>query len=88
MDEISLTVQRCLKRHLGLESTNEALDMTEELVRLGLDSMSAISLLVDIEQAFSITFPEDWLQPQTFKTGELLLTAVRELIAGRAAAAN
>ena len=79
MDEISLTVQRCLRRHLGLESTNEAIDMNEELVRLGLDSMSAIALLVDLEQACAITFPDDWLQPQTFKTGQLLLTAVRDL---------
>jgi len=88
MDEISRTVQRCLRRHLGLESTNEEIDMKEELVRLGLDSMSAISLLVEIEQTFSITFPEDWLQPQTFRTGELLLAAVRELVAGRAQAAG
>ena len=62
--------------------------MSTELVRLGLDSMSAISLLLDLEDAFKITFPRDMLDPKIFRTGDTLLAAVRRLVESRPGAAQ
>ena len=61
--------------------------MSTELVRLGLDSMSAISLLLDLEDAFKITFPRSMLDPKTFRTGDTLLAALRQLVESQPGAA-
>ncbi len=79
MDEIALTLERCLRRHLPLAPDDE-LDLSEELLLLGLDSMGAIALLLDLEEAFAIEFPREMLDPQIFHSGATLLEAVRGLV--------
>jgi acyl carrier protein len=85
MDELTRALQRCLRQHLPALPDGE-IDMTIELFLLGLDSMSAIALLLEVEEAFSITFPTGMLDPKVFRTGESLLAAVRELVASRSGA--
>jgi acyl carrier protein len=82
MDELNRTLQGCLRRHLPLAPEDD-LDMSEELLLLGLDSMGAIALLLDVEEAFAVEFPREMLDPKTFRTGETLLAAVREMVAAR-----
>lgn len=82
MDELTRTLHRCLRQHLPAVPEGE-IDMTIELFLLGLDSMSAIALLLEVEEAFAITFPTVMLDPKVFRTGETLLAAVRELVASR-----
>ena len=76
--EIDRTLQECLRRHLPPSSDPE-IDMSEELLLLGLDSMSAIGLLMDVEETFGIKFPDDMLDPEVFHSGATLAKAVREL---------
>ena len=76
MDEPTRMLQRCLRQHLP-KSLGKEIDMSTELVLLGLDSMSAISLLLDLEDAFKITF----------RTGDTLLAAVRRLVETQSGAA-
>ncbi|MDZ4863001.1 MAG: phosphopantetheine-binding protein [Gemmatimonadota bacterium] len=85
MDELTRTLQRCLRQHLPTAPEGE-IDVTIELFLLGLDSMSAIALLLEVEEAFAITFPTGLLDPKVFRTGETLLAAVRELVASRSGA--
>lgn len=82
MDDVTQTLHRCLRQHLRLAPGRE-LDLSADLVSQGLDSMSAIALLLELEQAFAITFPKAMLDPRTFRTGDTLLAAVRELVNGK-----
>lgn len=49
------------------------------LVDLGLDSMSAIDLVLDIEDRLGIVFPDELLVAETFETAMTLQTVVASL---------
>jgi acyl carrier protein len=57
------------------------IDMSVELVDYGLDSMVGIDLLVDLEKTFAITFPDEFVSPDTFRSGESLDAAIRSVLA-------
>jgi acyl carrier protein len=53
---------------------------TVSLPDLGLDSMSAIELVLDIEETFGAQFPEALLVRETFATFESLETVVSSMV--------
>ena len=53
-----------------------------DLYQLGLDSASAVALMLAIEERFSVTFTESLLSDKTFQTPGALLRAVQSLLAG------
>jgi len=53
---------------------------TVKLPDLGLDSMSAIELVLAIEDAFGTQFPEESLVRETFATIKSLETVVRSMV--------
>lgn len=79
--EIRPLVLATVRRHLRYLPETEGLDPSAELERLGLDSQSAISLLLELEQAFSIVFPDEMLTAATFRSSASLEEAVRSLLA-------
>ncbi len=54
--------------------------MDTELQALGLDSMGAINLLLDLEDSFDIAFPGSLLTEETFKTADSLSKAIQSLL--------
>lgn len=72
--EIPLTFQEILRAHLPYAEAGE-LGSSEELTTLGLDSMSIVQLLGDIEDSYGLELPDDILNEATFATvGSLWLT--------------
>jgi acyl carrier protein len=55
-----------------------------ELAQLGLDSMTAVAVLLDMEKTFGIRFPDDMLVEGTFRTAGKLKTAVELLLERKA----
>lgn len=53
---------------------------TVTLSELGLDSMSAIDLVIDIEDTFGMEFPADLLVRETFASFTALESAIRETV--------
>jgi acyl carrier protein len=73
-----------LRAHLpGLEST-ERLNGEMQLVQYGLDSMGTVTLLVDLESALDVQFPDGALVPETFETVALLWEQTHRLLTERA----
>ena len=64
----------------ALRSADEIADESD-LAALGLDSMSALNLLFDIEEEFSVEFPEEYLTAEVFSTPNSLASAIRRLSA-------
>jgi acyl carrier protein len=52
------------------------------LADLGLDSMTAIEVVVGVEEAFGVEFPEELLVRETFVTRAALEAAVRGMVSG------
>jgi len=79
MDDITTRFEQCLRRHLRLLKQN-SIDYAAELVQLGLDSMTAVALLLDMEKTFDIRFPDDMIAEDTFRTAGGLKKAVQQLL--------
>jgi acyl carrier protein len=57
--------------------------MTSNLYDLGLDSTGALNLLLELEEAFGVSFPEALLTDSTFETPAALRSALMRLIETR-----
>jgi acyl carrier protein len=66
--------------------TGEAVQLSDSLDNLGLDSMEVVSLLFDIEEKFNIEIPINANKDFEGKTVADLIQAVDQLIAARAKA--
>lgn len=78
MDDITLEFEQCLRRHLRLVKPG-SIDYAVELVQLGLDSMTAVAILLDMEKTFDIRFPDEMIAEDTFRTAGALKKAVQLL---------
>jgi acyl carrier protein len=76
MDDITTQFEEVLHRHLR---STKAINYDMELAQLGLDSMTAVAVLLDMEKAFNIRFPDDMLVEGTFRTAGRLKEAVQKL---------
>jgi len=83
MDDITIQFEECLRRHLR-SAKPTAISYDVELVQLGLDSMTAVAVLLDMEKTFGIRFPDDMLVEGTFRTAGRLKEAVQLLRARKA----
>jgi acyl carrier protein len=82
---MNTTIERlkvCMVEHLKFVQSVENINDDAELTRLGLDSMAAINLMIDIEDEFGITFPDALLTPETFRTAMTLSSAIEEMMGG------
>ncbi|HFC11229.1 MAG TPA: acyl carrier protein [Anaerolineae bacterium] len=69
-----------LSNHLKFSADDQPFPMDKKLEELGLDSMGAINLFLDLEDSFAITFPPALLTEETFRTATTLSNALSSLI--------
>jgi acyl carrier protein len=69
-----------LRRHLRYLADGAPLPAGASLRDLGLDSMAAVGLLLDLEDAFGMELPDASLTAGTFATAGTLWAAVRLLV--------
>ena len=72
-------VTEIVLRYLPTAPMGDTIDPDAPLTGFGLDSMSSISLLFDLEETLEITFPETWLERDTFSTLRAICCAVRAI---------
>ena len=82
-DPITQKIQEILRPHLRFLESGKPVPMDENLGKLGLDSMAAINLLFDLEQAFGVQIPDDLLTAETFETAASLEKTVRPVVAAK-----
>lgn len=68
-----------MRRHLKLADVDGDLDMNTDLDALGLDSQAALGLMLDLEEAFSVVFPNSMLNEETFATANSLWQGLSSL---------
>jgi acyl carrier protein len=78
MDDITIQFEEVLRRHLR-SAKPDPINYNIELAQLGLDSMTAVAVLLDMEKTFKICFPDHMLVEGTFRTAGRLKEAVQKL---------
>ena len=69
-----------LNRLVPYAGEQRDLPMSVELEVLGIDSMKAIDLLLEIEEQFQIAIPDDLLMRENFSTGDKIVSLVTSLM--------
>lgn len=79
-DQVTEKLLTVLSKHLRFTENARSIPMDKRLDELGLDSMGAVNLLLDLEDSFAISFPGSLLTEETFSTAANLHKAVYSLI--------
>jgi len=75
------TLKELAVEHIAALNSVGQVDVDSDLAELGLDSMSAMNLLLDMEDEFDVQFPEEYLTAEVFSTLATLATAILVLAA-------
>jgi len=76
---IPVAFEQLLKPHLPF-AVDASLEWDDDLAALGLDSMSIVQLLADIEDTYDIELPDDILNEATFATAGSLWQVLAGLL--------
>jgi acyl carrier protein len=79
--DIAARVLHVLRPHLGLLGDDQPIPPDVRLSTLGLDSVAAIQLVLDLEDEFGVTVPDDLLTTDLFADAGHLVAAVDRLVA-------
>jgi acyl carrier protein len=66
--------------HLKQIGDGDSLTMESNLYVLGLDSMAAVNLLLELEEVYGVVFPDAFLTESTFETPMALKSVIISLI--------
>lgn len=82
MDETRRTLITILRQFAPwITGSDEDFPMDSEMQTMGLDSMSAVSLIFELEAAFDITFTDEFLTYEVFRAPATIESAVHRLLA-------
>ena len=82
MDQI---LRDLLAKHGGLQRPVETLGDGDDLYAAGMTSFATVQLMLALEEAFDVEFPEDKLNSKTFATLGSIRSALGEIDAAAAA---
>lgn len=84
-DEFAVRLHDIVRMHLrgpsDVRPAQGPLPGDVSLVSLGLDSVSAVNLVLDLEDTFGIEFGDQMLTDATFQTLQTLTSTVRRMVA-------
>lgn len=81
MTENETTIREVIAKHGRLAVDVSALDLNASLYGVGLTSHASVSVMLALEDAFDVEFPERMLRRSTFESVARLLEAVDQLAA-------
>jgi len=83
--DLDRSLQNVLRMHLPSVEGDAPVPMDVPLAELGLDSLRAVSLVLDLEDTFEIEFPDQMLNEATFHTGQALRDVLQTVVEADAA---
>lgn len=79
---IEAQIRNVLKDHARLSKDALTLDVSEDLYQAGMTSHASVNVMLGLEGAFDIEFPDHMLKRNVFNSIASIRTAVVELIGG------
>lgn len=77
MDEL---IRRVLAEHGKLPQSIDALADTDDLYQAGLTSHATVSVMLGLEDAFDVEFPQAMLRKRTFESVAAIREALQSLV--------
>ncbi|MGO9581535.1 MAG: acyl carrier protein [Acidimicrobiales bacterium] len=74
-------IRRVLRENARLVVEVDDLSDDDDLFRLGMTSHASVSVMLALEDAFGVEFPEQMLRKQTFESIASIQQAITELLA-------
>lgn len=68
-----------VRANVPILPADQPLRPDDSLYELGLDSMGTIQLLLELEETFAVTFPDEALKPEVFATPQALWQVVSDI---------
>ena len=84
--DMTATIRRLLETHGRLGAKAAGLGATQDLVAAGLTSFASVQLMLALEEAFDIEFPERMLNKRSFASIVSIEACLREIMPNQAAA--
>ena len=84
--DTNATLRRLLETHGRLGARVAGLTDTQDLAAAGLTSFASVQLMLGLEEAFDIEFPERMLNKRSFASIASIVACLNEIRPGRAAA--
>jgi len=84
MDDLRTPFLQTLAPHLASVDDPAAIPLDAPLRGLGLNSLRAVDLLIDLEDRFAIAFPDDSLTDENFADARSLMALLERLLAADA----
>jgi acyl carrier protein len=85
-DDLDRRIDDVLRMYLAKLPPNAPLPSDTPLVDLGLDSLNAMNLVLDLEGTFGVEFQDEMLTETTFLTAASLRGVLHQLLGQRASA--
>jgi acyl carrier protein len=79
-DGIEEEVRRTVGLHAQLSVDMDDVDKDDDLFQLGMTFHSTVNVLLALEEAFDIEFPDDLLENDTFRSLSTMETVVSSLV--------
>ena len=73
------TIRELVWTHSGVSGNPASLKDDTDLYRAGMKSFASVQLMLALEEAFGIEFPEEMLNRATFRSVSAIAQAVRSL---------
>jgi acyl carrier protein len=81
-DEVKTEIRRVLRDHARLPVDVEQLDDHADLFQAGMTSHASVNVMLALEDAFDVEFPDQMLKASVFQTVASIADAVGQLQAG------
>jgi acyl carrier protein len=81
-DEVKTEIRRVLRDHARLPVDVDGLDDHADLFLAGMTSHASVNVMLALEDAFDIEFPDQMLKASVFQTVASIADAVGQLQAG------
>lgn len=78
-DAVTIEIRRVLDAHARLPVALATLRDSEDLFRAGMSSHASVSVMLALEDAFDLEFPDRMLRRDVFESVDGIATALREL---------
>lgn len=79
-------IRELIAEHAGLPAAAGEISDDTDLYRAGMKSFASVQLMLALEEAFDIEFPEEMLNRATFRSASAIHHAVAQLAPGAVAA--
>jgi len=81
MDETRREIITIMRRYASwIKVPDEEFPMKDELRKIGVDSMSVLNIIFDLENTFEVNIPDSMLTEEVFRTPETIETAIRGML--------